>query len=412
MVGWRLFCHSIMLSTRYASILLYPAIICTAWFCFYLRKIAKLLFLYLSNANGQLVDQICAFIPILLITGISVAGLIKILHYNPYGNHTAILCKELEQKNTGRDLRVYTYLASQPLNEHVAQERIAYYSKISKQRILNLLNDQDGNWQDVLINRIKDTSNSFKDFFFVFYLRNGETEPVTRFIKMHPELGTWNCLQSEYTSPKKNKRINLYRFIPAHPNMDEWNVAIPELPADNIIKNGGFETVLSGNRLDKLLEYYDSVGAPSYSDVNRIFPDNWRFDIGPWNNDNPPDMRLCSDNPLAGKYSLFLDSLHTVRKSGFYSDEIRTQQNNCKYDFFIQNIGQQDAGLWVQIRSWIPEDRKDVIWDGLYFTLDAGKNYRIHSSIDMSLIKVDFFKISITCTGKTILDQFCITKDN
>ena len=93
MLAWRLFCHSIMVSSRYSSILLYPAVICTGWFCLYSRNIVRGLFNSFSHMNDRQINRISDIMPFILISGLSAAGLVKILQYNPYGNHTIKICK-------------------------------------------------------------------------------------------------------------------------------------------------------------------------------------------------------------------------------------------------------------------------------------------------------------------------------
>ena len=295
----------------------------------------------------------------------------------------------------------------------MAKERVAYYSKMPPNKILHLCDTADENWQETLIGKIKSSINTFKENFFMFSEKKGDMDSVNLFLKEHPEYGTWRWIRSENTSRKKNKRINLYHFVPAHPNIDEWHDAIPELPADNIIKNGDFEIALSGKQLESRLDHYRSVKATSYSDTQRILPANWWFDIGPWNSDNPSDMRLCTEKALAGQYSLYLDSLHTKYQSGFYSDEISKQKKNCLYSFFIRNLARQKAQIWIQTRTWMPKDNSDKIWDNLFLVLDANKTYRIHNIIDISQIKSDLFKMTIICNGRVLLDQFSlITEDS
>ena len=87
MLGWRLAIQ--IVSTRYASILIYPAVIFCVYFCFQLEDLCKLI--------PKFPERLRRMVPWLFLIGLSIASLVKAFHYNPYENYIRSNCSTAKQ---------------------------------------------------------------------------------------------------------------------------------------------------------------------------------------------------------------------------------------------------------------------------------------------------------------------------
>ncbi|MBQ7393644.1 MAG: hypothetical protein IJV89_04760 [Lentisphaeria bacterium] len=76
MISWRVAIQ--IVSSRYASILVFPATIATAYFAFKMD--------WLAGFIPRLPKWFCRSLPYLAIGGIAIGGFAQLLHYNPYAN--------------------------------------------------------------------------------------------------------------------------------------------------------------------------------------------------------------------------------------------------------------------------------------------------------------------------------------
>ena len=404
--SWRLGFHSLMVTSRYISILLYPASILVAWVCFYLVPWIVDRFSFL---NKKTTEKLNSVIPFVIVFGLAIACLVKTLHYNPYGDHVAKISAKITEdagKNVaGKDFFIITGAES---------ERIAYYSKTNIQNIISV-KDKDDNSSDnpeLFKKTIESLSNRFEYFYCVFFERKGELEPISEYFHRNPQYGYFECLHREYTSRRKNKEIVLFRFTPAHPNIDIWDKPLPELPKDTLIQNGDFETALTGEPWEKLREKYAQQELTLYVDMNRKIPADWRLDLGTWCKEHIPDMSLVSERALAGQYSLSLAPSHPYYAASVFSSHIQKRNNDFQYSFFVRNDGTERIELQVRTFSWIPEENRIRLGYDKFFTLNPGMPCRIHDTITVEDVYLDaasfYFCISAT-KGKVILDNFSVT---
>ena len=87
MLGWRLAIQ--IVSTRYASLLIYPAVIFCVYFCFKLEDLCKLI--------PKFPERLRRMVPWLFLIGLSIASLVKAFHYNPYENYIRSNCSTAKQ---------------------------------------------------------------------------------------------------------------------------------------------------------------------------------------------------------------------------------------------------------------------------------------------------------------------------
>lgn len=92
MLSWRLGIQ--IISSRYASILIYPVVIATAYFCFQTEWLVK----YIPKIPAKW----CKYVPYLFVIGLGAASLGKALHYNPYGDRLLLISKLILKDAQGR----------------------------------------------------------------------------------------------------------------------------------------------------------------------------------------------------------------------------------------------------------------------------------------------------------------------
>lgn len=119
MIGWRLGIQ--IISRRYASILIYPAVIATAYFCFQTELLVK----YIPKFPVKW----CKIVPYLFVIGLGIASIGQALHYNPYSDHILRTAKLIQNDAKGRS------------NPHILVidqdcRRLSYYSGIPSIPIL------------------------------------------------------------------------------------------------------------------------------------------------------------------------------------------------------------------------------------------------------------------------------------
>lgn len=94
MIGWRLGIQ--IISRRYASFLIYPAVIATAYFCFQTELLVK----YIPKFPVKW----CKIVPYLFVIGLGIASIGQALHYNPYSDYILRAAKLIQNDAKGRSM--------------------------------------------------------------------------------------------------------------------------------------------------------------------------------------------------------------------------------------------------------------------------------------------------------------------
>lgn len=387
MFFWRMGAHSLMLSSRYASIILYPAIILTVWFGFQVRELARWGIRKIPLLNNPAVERICLAIPYFMVFGFAVSCFfLRIMHSDPYEGHTAKLCKTLAGEIDGGDYLLYAQ--SEP-------ERIAYYSGADFKTILPLSYKTQLPIEEELKDKIARSKNIIDNIYFVFYLRKGDPEPDAQALGIGPELGQWECLHREYTSRKKKKEIVLYRLIPAHPNIEVWDRDIPEISPDNLCKNGNFEEPLAGDDLEQRIDYLRNLGAADfYLAPERRFPVNWWLAVKKEEDGIFSKMSLTEEHPIAGKYSLEMDSNNGANWSA--NCALMPKQDGVFSGFFR---AESDASVLVRSCYW-DFDKSTIGYITDYeFRLHPGQTYRFSLPVRMADVPEEDRSINFVVQG-------------
>jgi|GEM_PF-3480389 len=364
MLLWRLVAYPLMLSSRYSSVLLYPAIIFTGWLCTQLRGLVEKgaeRFPRLKNRRiAGMYPVLSRFLVFLLVA----ACLGKCLHYNPYAAHIVKISEALASEIKGKDFRLY-------LTEKEA-ERISYYAKLDYEKAKQFIIHSELPIHDFLRTKLNESKNFFEPSYFVFYQKKAEAEPDAQCLKLDPRIGKWECLHREDTSRRKNKELVLYRFTPAHPDIEIWDQEIPPVSLNNLCRNGDYERVLSGKQLEQRIAEYKKIGASDfYLSGDRFFPADWSLGVWKPAFGKYAEMALTEKNPVAGKYSLEVNSNYEY---GWGTCCAFIPKQDCVFSGFLR--AESDALIRVRSCYWNVEEKKINNIKTYDFLLHAGKTYR------------------------------------
>ena len=398
MIVWRLSVHSLMLSSRYAQIIIYPCVILSACLCMNTQALFRWIFCKLK-LNFPYRKDICKFLPTVLFVSLFFACIGKALHVDSYGNFIEKITTAYQKYADSKD---HIHIAE---SEH---HRISWYlkRKISDVQVIHENNQ-------TALSSVSKTVQGLKNFegnhYLFFYLKKKETEPSARTMNFDKDSGSWEILERFYTSKRKHKEIILARYRPVCSNIKEWNKPIPELPADDILKVGNFEQIRAGAALKSLENYYKKNQIKGYCDLSkRKLPNGWWFVLGSWNKDNPPEINLTETNPLAGKYSLQLDArppLSPAIFSGAYFNK------PCRYTFFVRGGGKQSSQ--VQINAYFGNIKEKKYTSRLWgkFLIHPGKVYRIDGEVPYNKFPQGFqnFCLQFVVRGYVTVDQISAT---
>ncbi|MBE6372430.1 MAG: hypothetical protein E7055_10215 [Lentisphaerae bacterium] len=393
MLSWRL-CFR-MKSSRYAAFLIYPSVIFTACFCLKTRTILHWVFQRLKWGK-PLKYFLCKIFPALTVFGLAAACIGKTLHRNPYGNFLYDVTQTYLKHSGGKGC-IHTQRSM----------RVAWYIGRSLKKEEELNSTQDEAALPFVRKAVAKAQNIPGNHYFFYYLNKGDPEPNSQTMKSELAGGEWKILDRRYVSSRKNREFILALYKPVCPNIEEWSGKIPDQPQGNLYPGGDFETVLQGEKLKDYLDLFKRNGITEYmSPTDRKLPSGWWPGLGEKNKDNPPDIRLHEKSPLAGKYSLFIDS-RPPRKTASIGVWGYINDRNCKYSLFVRGNGNEESKLKVILFSQNKVLRKFLTREVLEFLLQPGKLYRIHGSISIDKYPAEWrnFSMEISVDGCVTLDQ-------
>ncbi len=205
MLAWRLAIQ--IISSRYAAVLLFPAVIFTAFFCFKLEDVLKYIFRFVPKFRYA--DLTARIVPWLFVLGLSIAGFVKVMHVNFYSGYLEKTCGLYHADRAGKEesCRVYTL-------EGKEYNRILYYADLKEPNADMIIAIAEG--QDpvkILRSRLRSLRNVKEVCYFFAAHRNGEPEFTAEALGLKAE--QWVKLGGYHTSKRKNKTFVLYKYIPA-----------------------------------------------------------------------------------------------------------------------------------------------------------------------------------------------------
>ena len=396
MIAWRLSIHSLMLSSRYAQILIYPCIILSGCLCLNTQALFCWLFRKFKF-DFQYRKDICKFLPTVLFVSLFFACIGKALHVDPYGNFIEKITTSYQKYADPEDHILITK------SEHY---RISWALK-RKISDVQVIHENNRTALSSVSKTVQGLKNFEGNYYLFFYLKKKEAEPSARTMNFDKDSGSWEILERFYTSKRKHKEIILARYRPVCPNIKEWNKPIPSLPSDDMFKSiGNFEKPLNIPTRKNREEYFKKQELKEYADLSgRLLPNGWWISLNKYHKKNPPDVRLSDKNPLKGRYSLFINTNNHIL--GFNAGYVF---KNCKVTFFIRPEGKKPTLMKLLLCSKNFKANHFKTQKVLLFQLQPGKIYRIQKAVDLSKFPQGFQNLCpiIHLRGCATIDQFSI----
>ena len=394
MLIWRLSVHSLIVSSRYASIILYPAIILSAWLICHLNVFVKYIGDYFRCRNNPFFKELLDRIPACIVFLLTLACVIKTLHFNPYVINFLQLTSSIHEK----DAVIFA---------DKEESRIFYYSQ---KKVTPIVRPENMSVSAYFDNKLPELKNKFEPCYFFIHKPPDEQDVTNECLVRNSKFGSLEFVQRLFTSRRNNKEIVLYRFIPSHPNVEIWDNDIPDLSTKNLCRNGGFEASASDSRKKYLQDEFRKLNNEIYASDKIIFPDYWSFDITYNHSKTPPLLSLTSDSPLSGKCSLLMDSRESPFPARFHSQAL--PNSNYSYSGFIKCSDECKSEIFINNRFWDPKQQKTIVVNSINFVASPGKIYHFKGETSSNLVpNGDAFFFDFITVGCILIDNIEITAE-
>ena len=402
---WRLVLHEIMISSRYASVLILPALIFSTWFGFQLAPIVR--WIMKSRVFASLPHKriICRTLPYLWVTGLTIACLVKTLHYNPYSDHLYTICQAFLAASEGQS-PVYLHASGS-----LECSRIAYYcGRHASTDVIPFRSDDQTN---ATLSEIQERANltiNIPGVHYFFILQKAGAPVLTaKDLNLPGDADNWKEIKRVYTSRRKNREMVLYSFTAPCLNIEETEGPVPPPRSGNLCLNGDFERALSPESLKNRVEYYQENQIPDYKDEKYLLPDCWWPTL---QKDDPPAIFLDDRNPIAGKYSLF----YNVRNAGSPSkiNVLFFPIVRGTYSMYVRAEEGENVNFAVTLLCKNSKSGAFLPPEALLFKIPAGKTCHIHGilpEIDKSLADVMTIFLEVR-SGALSLDQVEVIQED
>ena len=393
MFGWRFVCNDVLFSTRYSSILFYPALILTAYFCFRVRT--ALFYCSLKShlfRDVSIIHRICLFIPYLVLLGLSIACMVKAFQFDPKFRGILRVCQTYMEDRAGKDI-VFTYYINGS-----EQNRIRHYAQINDYREPVKLCKKETTY-DLIMKAIRDKRNIEGTHYF-FYFKNADDMDLLPSDDIL-SAGEWREVCRYDVSSKRKVDFILYSYTPYCKNIELWDKEIPNMSPNNLCPNGDFEQILPEKELETRVAYYKSIEASDFFTAPKeLFPNAWWINVLKPESDDPSELSLTAEQPLAGKYSLEIRGSEMISANSTFIGKM-----DCIVTGFIRVLEDSDVVIYSKYRDM--DESFNVTIDDFLFTLSAGKTYRFSLPILEKDVPVEDKWINITfcAKGHVLLDN-------
>ena len=275
-------------SGRYASVLIYPAVISVSYLCFRLKEVPGM---------TRIPERFQYFLSWGLLLIMIAVCLGKDFRFNRYEGYLRE-CADIAR----RDSVHFQYPLALTYGKEV--KRIGYYSGLptlfyGKGNVID--------WNAAEISDLLKRHRYFGDAIYLFIDEKRQALPITA-----ESLGVsdreWMMLASRFQDNRRRKRLTLYRYLPGP---IPWKIAtekdIEQFLRENkreMLFNGHFERIEEKKRFLPLLQTLQSPALSFYSRSNWQFPAGWGFESRV-SNVNTVEAELHVSE-LTGKHALRL----------------------------------------------------------------------------------------------------------
>lgn len=392
MLGWRL--GILIVSSRYAAILIYPVIIFSVYFCFQISSsLAKI---------SHLPEWGRKYLPYALVTLLFCISCIKIFHLNPYRNYLQEI--SLAVKN---DSRKYpdVFLLSETGNT----KRYQYYTGIETIPLPEL--DYPKHIPDPL--KLKQTLYHYSFRNGVFYVFIESKSSLGHFSAKDLELTDkeWMLFDEKFQNRHKNRKLLVYKYMPSRKIQFKQKkiTSIPQPVGKNFLANGNFEQFHQENAqgLINIKKFFQNniQGSPIIEGAR--FPLYWNPTYCPgYLPGHNGKITLMEIDPIDGKYSLSVSSNTLI---GFFS-EFLTPSSDYLLKFLIK--GKKNTSFYWGMHLY--NDRKEYqkTRDLNRIRLESNELYEIEITISAAAFHpYPFFTLVFQLEhGELLLDNVSLEK--
>lgn len=195
MLIWRILIQ--IISSRYAEILLYPAVIASVYACF---KVPELIEPFIKKYIPQ---KIWRFLPYALVGGLCIACFCKVVRLNPYDSIGATTEMILQDHASGKEDNVLILSETRAVQYH-------YYSGLPTKPCPPLLLPNGMPDEKKIYSLIRYYSKGMDVLYFT-NVEMADKEPIQLKIKNSPD-PAWKLIGQEYVDRRKKKIMRVYRY--------------------------------------------------------------------------------------------------------------------------------------------------------------------------------------------------------
>ena len=260
MLSWRLAIQ--IASSRYASILVFPATIATAYFAFKMD--------WLAGFIPKFPELLRKSLPYLAVVGIAIGGVAQLMHYNPYADRILKIAELIKQDS--EQFKGYRIAID-------GDRRIAYYTGLNRSEIKSRrspVKDKDFFKKTAL--RFKLGPACATDIAYVVFSDSAKNSAdvalrdVPNFIQHELKL-----LGEFYHNRKKRQVTRVFRYnLKKAFNLSVFPAGL-DCPSEKPIKTYSFTKSYPANSVfyQKQIRYFSKLGKGYQAPVLIDFPVNW-----------------------------------------------------------------------------------------------------------------------------------------
>ena len=400
MVVWRMVLSHIVLSSRYAAILIYPAAAASACLCVKISPLGIWIAKKFKK-NTPSVKMWLRILPVVIAAGLSITCLCRSLRFKNYASAYKKVAQAYLQYRSGAG---ELYITNKEIN------RVSWYAGLKGRAVKEFPDSGEKDACQVIRQMIEKLKNSPGEHFFIFFVKKHEKMPSSAAMHLTEDYGKFEILARYFNSSRKNKEIVLAKYKPVCPDVEELSGKISKISSKNVISNGDFEQVVSGAELEKLKNSCEKLRLAEYSDLNsRLLPRLWTFAFGQWNIVNPPDIRLTEKDALSGKYSLSIDSA-PPRKQAILTNW-SAFSGKKRFSFLVRTAGAGSTAIEVWVISRDSSKKKTKVTHKADFILPPGKQYRIYGDIPADKFSAEWkdYLLQPRFRGRCVVDDFTLS---
>ena len=295
MLSWRVAIK--IVSSRYAHILIYPALFLCVWCCLQLGR-------YCPGRWRQRVSL--GLFGILIVIAFA-----KDLRFNRYNNAIPYVCKMIRTDAAGQTNPLLT----------AAEDEVARYQYYSG---LQVIAGRALNTGPDVIRDLKKTLLPYRGYngtvYLLIYERNpgilsGETLGLAQ--------GEWTFIASRYRNERRKLALSAYRYTP-FPRHEELSDGQKKASGKNLLANGNFTQMISGEKIYQR-QQLSAKGFTFFDNPQLKWPAGWgTLEMNNYHPDSAPEIEIVRNTVdgesflrIAGKREVFF-CCWTMYPTGHY----------------------------------------------------------------------------------------------